>query len=106
MKELSRRDFLKGTAAGALGLATMGLMGGISAKAAGIYTPGTYTAREQGAVGTCVVTMTFSADAITDVVLDLSSETAAIGGAAAETLRQALMDAQGADIDVVWLWFV
>lgn len=38
MKELSRRDFLKGTAAGALGLATMGLMGGISAKAA-VFTP-------------------------------------------------------------------
>lgn len=101
MKELSRRDFLKGTAAGAFGLATMGLLGGVAAKAEGIYTPGTYTAREQGAVGTCVVTMTFSADAITDVVLDLSSETAAIGGAAADTLRQALMDAQGADIDAV-----
>lgn len=101
MKELSRRDFLKGTAAGAFGLAAMGILGKVPAKAAGIYTPGTYTAREQGAVGTCVVTMTFSEDAITDVVLDLSSETAAIGGAAADTLRQALMDAQGADIDAV-----
>lgn len=101
MKELSRRDFLKGTAAGAFGLATMGILGKVPAKAEGIYTPGTYSAREQGAVGTCVVTMTFSEDAITDVVLDLSSETATIGAAAADTLRAALMEAQGTDIDAV-----
>ena len=45
MKELSRRDFLKGTAAGAFGLATMGILGKVPAKAEGIYTPGTYSAR-------------------------------------------------------------
>lgn len=101
MKELSRRDFLKGTAAGAFAVATAGLLGGVKTKAEGIYTPGTYTASEKGAVGTCVVTMTFSESAITDVVLDVSSETAAIGGAAGDTLRQAILDAQNADIDGV-----
>ena len=101
MKELSRRDFLKGTAAGAFAVATAGLLGGVKTKAEGIYTPGTYTASEKGAVGTCVVTMTFSESAITDVVLDVSSETAAIGGAAGDALRQAILDAQNADIDGV-----
>ena len=51
-KNITRRDFLKGAAAGALGLAAVSLTGCAvnEAPAAnkGIYTPGTYSARVKG----------------------------------------------------------
>ena len=47
-KQLTRRDFLKGTAAGALGFAALGLTGVTAAKADSIYTPGTYMATVKG----------------------------------------------------------
>ncbi len=100
MKNLSRRDFLKGSVAGAAGLALASLGFHDSARAAGLYTPGTYSATATG-INTVLVTMTFSEDAITDVVLDVSGETASIGQAAAEELRNALMAAQSAEIDGV-----
>ena len=100
MKELSRRSFLKGALAGSAALA-VGAVTGIPALAEGsIYTPGTYSAKAQG-INTVIVTMTFSETAITDVVLDVSGETADIGQAAAEELKAALMAAQGAEIDSV-----
>ncbi|MDO4972731.1 MAG: FAD-dependent oxidoreductase [Eubacteriales bacterium] len=99
-KELSRRDFLKGSVAGAAGLALASLGFHDSVRAAGLYTPGTYSATATG-IGTVIVTMTFSEDAITDVVLDVSAETASIGQAAAEELRNALMQNQSAEIDGV-----
>ena len=99
MNTLSRRDFLKGSVAGAAALTLAGLGLGTTARAA-LYTPGTYSATATG-INTVLVTMTFSEDAITDVVLDVSGETESIGQAAAETLRQALMDKQGAEIDAV-----
>ena len=99
-KQLSRRDFLKGSVAGAAGLALASLGFHDSVRAAGLYTPGTYSATATG-IGTVIVTMTFSEDAITDVVLDVSAETASIGQAAAEELREKLMSAQSAEIDGV-----
>lgn len=119
-KELSRRDFLKGTAAGALGLAAMGLLGACqdqgsqaavtpevkssepaaSPEVKGIYTPGTYKATATG-MGEITVSMTFDANSITGVTLDLSNETPDIGQAAEEDLKKALLDAQSADIDAV-----
>lgn len=100
MNKLSRRDFLKGSVAGAAGLALASLGFHDSVRAAGLYTPGTYSATATG-IGTVIVTMTFSEDAITDVVLDVSAETASIGQAAAEELRNALMQNQSAEIDAV-----
>ena len=100
MKNLSRLDFLKGALAGSAAVATHALTG-INVLAEGsLYTPGTYSATAQG-INTCIVTMTFSEDAITDVVLDVSGETASIGQVAAEDLKAALMEAQGAEIDSV-----
>ena len=100
-KELSRRDFLKGTAAGALGLAAMGVLGACQDKvseptagAKGLYTPGTYSATATG-MGEITVTMTFDANAITDVTLDLSKETENIGQVAGEDLKKAILEAQG-----------
>lgn len=98
--ELSRRSFLKGMAgvAGAVAAGSMGL--GPALAEAGIYTPGTYSATEKG-INTVMVTMTFSADAITDVVLDVSGETPGYGLDAAEELKTRLMQAQSAEIDAV-----
>ena len=101
---LSRRDFLKGTAAGALSIAAAGVLGACAsdtgattgavesstagttaatttaaetttaAATTGIYTPGTYSATAQG-MGEITVTMSFDENSITDVTLDLSNET-------------------------------
>ena len=102
MKNLSRRDFLKGSVAGAaaLTLAGLGLTEKTVAHADGIYTPGAYSATATG-INTVLVTMTFSEDAITDVVLDVSGETATVGQAAAEELKANLMAAQSAEFDGV-----
>lgn len=114
MKKISRKGFLKIAAAAAMSSVTAGALSACtgssstaasstasSAAAGGLYTPGTYEAVAAGINGDVKVTMTFSESAITDVVLDVSGETASIGGAAAEDLKAALMNAQSADIDVV-----
>ena len=97
----SRRDFLKGAAAGALGLATAGILGGMGkASAEGIYTPGTYTATAQG-MGTVKMTAVFDANSIVSIDLDLAEETPSIGQAAKDAIIEQLMNAQGTDIDGV-----
>ena len=75
-------------------------------EASGIYTAGTYSAEGEGmgAVegnGNVVVTITVDEDSITAVEVDASSETESIGQAAAETLAEQVLEAQGADIDGV-----
>lgn len=93
---LSRRAFLRTTVAGGASLAAVGL----HAAPAGIYTPGTYSARASG-IGDVIVTMTFDANKITDVVLDVSHETPSIGQAAADALKKSLLAGQTAEIDAV-----
>ena len=107
MKDISRRDFLKGVAAGGATLAVAGVLGGTASKVTaaaaeteGIYTPGTYSATATG-IGEVTVTMTFDENSITDVELDLSGETESIGGAAEQDLIDMILDAQSADIDGV-----
>ena len=99
-KSFTRRDFLKNVGVGAMGVAAASVMGIPAVKAEGIYTPGTYSATAEG-MGKVLVTMTFSETAITDVVLDVSSETPSIGGAAAEELKAAILAAQSGEIEVV-----
>ena len=103
MKNLSRRDFLKGTAASALGLAAASMMSPLAAMGAeaGTYKPGTYTASAQGIASEVTVTMTFDAESITDVEIDVSGETPDIGGAIGEDMAKAILDAQSADVDAV-----
>ncbi len=121
MKKISRKSFLKIAAAAAMSGVTAGALAAcnsaseaassaaasVAGSAAGsvadgaTYIPGTYEAVGAGINGDVKVTMTFTENAITDVVLDVSGETASIGGAAAEDLKNALMEAQSADIDVV-----
>lgn len=102
MKEISRRSFLKGALATTATAAVAGIVGipAAAALAEGVYKPGTYTATAKG-INTITATMTFSADAITDVVLDLSGETPGYGKDIAEALADALLKAQGSEIDVV-----
>ena len=103
-KELSRRQFLKSSLATAAGAALFGAgLGSSAAKAAadGIYTPGTYSATSRGMESEVSVTMTFSADAITDVKIDVSGETAGIGAAIGGKMEEAILGAQGCEIDAV-----
>ena len=103
MSEISRRDFLKGSLAGAASLAMAGVglaAAAPKASAAGMYTPGTYSATATG-MGTVTVSATFDENSIVDVVLDVSQETPAIGQAAKDELLAQVMAAQSADIDGV-----
>lgn len=67
----------------------------------GKYTAGTYTGTAKGHNSDVKVTATFSSTEITKVELDVSGETEAIGGVAAEELTNQIMKAQSADIDGV-----
>ena len=95
-KSLSRRAFLRTSIASGASLAAAAA----GAAPAGIYRPGTYSAKASG-IGEVTVTMTFDADRIIDVVRDVSHETPGIGQAAADTLKKNLMAAQAAEIDGV-----
>ena len=110
-KNLSRRDFIKGAVAGMAGVATMGVLSACGTsdttptatptpEAKGLYTPGTYSAHATG-MGDVTVTMTFDANSITAVELDLSNETPDLGQAKGEELKQAILAAQSADIDTI-----
>ena len=103
-KELSRRDFLKGMAAGAMGIAAAGVLGTVEAPKAhadALYTPGTYTASAKGIASDVKVTMEFSESEILSVKIDASGEPPDLGGKAAPVLEQAILDAQGVDVDAV-----
>lgn len=111
MKKITRSSFLKIAAAAAMSSVTAGALAACesasstaaSSAASGgeaLYTPGTYTGTAQG-IGEVKVTMTFSESAITEVVVDASNETESIGGVAAPTLQEALMEMQSSEIDNV-----
>lgn len=99
-KRLSRRDFLRKTAAGAAGLAAMGVLGAVGAAAEGaaVYAPGTYSASAKGYEGDVTVSMTFSETAITDVKIDASAETAGIGTTVAAQMEALIVEKQSIDV--------
>lgn len=100
-QKLSRRDFLRGAAAGVTTFAASSLFGASAfAEGEAIFTPGTYTATAQG-IGEVTVTITVDEKSIIDVIVDVSNETASIGQLHGETLKEALMAAQSAEIDGV-----
>lgn len=125
-KLISRREFLRGTAAGAVTLTAGAVIGGLTgcssntpeattaaateaattaaateAAKAGLYIPGTYTAIEKGLESDITVTMTFDENSITDVKIDASGETEGIGTATPEPLSKAILEAQSAEVDAV-----
>ncbi|MBR3840729.1 MAG: FMN-binding protein [Erysipelotrichales bacterium] len=66
-----------------------------------IYTSGTYSAKAKGFGGDVVVSITTDSTQITDVDIDASLETPSIGGNAAESLREAIIENQNVEVDVV-----
>ena len=117
MNKISRKGFLKLAAAAAMSGVTAGALAACNAAsgststaasgsaaasgATGTYIPGTYEGTAEGISSTVKVTMTFSDSAVTDVVVDTSGETASIGAAAADELRDQLLAAGSAEIDGV-----
>ena len=115
-KHISRRDFLRGAAAGALGLAAASMVGcasdattttpagtteaGTTAAPApaGLYTAGTYTATVKGYSSYITVEMTFSADTITACSINASGETPTIGQPAAEEIAALVVKNQTVDV--------
>nr|MCR5007365.1 FAD-dependent oxidoreductase [Oribacterium sp.] len=65
------------------------------------YTPGTYEAVARGMASDVKVTMTFDAQSITDIKIEVSGETENIGAAIGDEMSGKVMTAQGADIDGV-----
>ena len=108
MEKISRKGFLKIVAAAAMSSVTAaGLAACNSASSstaassgAGIYTPGTYTATAKG-MTEITATVTFDANSIAKVELDLSGETESIGQAAKDKLIEQVMNAQTSQIDGV-----
>ena len=102
MKNISRRDFLRGAFAGTAAAALASVAGVTAfAEEKGMYTPGTYSAVSKGKVSDVMVTMTFSADSITDVEVDVSGETAEIGARIGDAMKEAILDGQTWDVDAV-----
>ena len=110
MNKISRKGFLKIAAAAAMSGVTAGALAACNSAsssstaasaASGTYIPGTYEGTAEGISSTVKVTMTFSDSAVTDVVVDTSGETASIGAAAADELRDQLLAAGSAEIDGV-----
>lgn len=66
------------------------------------YNDGTYTASAKGCLSDVAVTVTITGGKVTDVDIDASGETPALGGKAAETLAPSLLEAGGtAGVDAV-----
>ena len=109
MKKISRSGFLKLAAAAAMSGVTAGALtacgnsassSSAAASSAAVYTPGTYTAKATG-MGEVTVSMTFTENAITDVMVDTANETIDLARNSAEDFQKALMEAQSAEIDGV-----
>lgn len=101
-KEISRRDFIKGSAA--LGLAAVGAsfgLAGCSKKSSGTYVPGTYSASAYGMKSDVTVTIEVDEEKILKATVDAAGETAEIGGVAAEDLAKAILDKQTFEVDAV-----
>ena len=107
--KISRRNFLHTAGLGTLGAAAAGLLtacgdkaaSGSVASSAGTYTAGTYSATATGINTTTpvTVTMTFSADAITDVQIDVANETKGYGADIADEMVKKILDAQSSEVD-------
>ena len=66
-ENISRRSFLKGVTAGAIGLGTMGLASASAESVKAMYKAGTYTSVQKTEFATLEVVCTFSPSALTDV---------------------------------------
>ena len=102
-KNMNRRDFLRRAGLSALGMtmAAAAPHAALAESTEAIYTPGTYRASAEGYHGAVTVNVTFDATHITDIQIDASGETEAVGGAAASRLQEQVLSAQSSAIDGV-----
>lgn len=122
-KEISRKTFIKGLAAGAASIAAFGALStvekaksgsgaagagsavvpdDIKAAASGLsFTPGTYEATAKGLASDVKVTMTFDETTITACDIDVSGETPDIGAMIGDEMAQKIVTSQSADVDAV-----
>lgn len=105
-KGVSRREFLRGAAAGAAGIAAMSVLGvGASAQEgtamASGYIPGTYTAVTKGFGGDVWVTITVDESSIKAVEIVGDQETVGVGSRAVEWMPDQILAAQSAEVDGV-----
>ena len=74
----------------------------VSEDVAGSYTPGTYTATEDGFEGPVEVTVDIGENGgIKDLTINAPDETPDVGGAAIPLLKKAILEKQSADVDSV-----
>ena len=102
-KLISRREFLRGAVAASAGAAAFGLLHVPAfAESADKYTPGTYSDTEESGYSTIIVTMTFSADAVTDCVIESDGgPNDMLTAERKEAMAKGIVEAQNADIDAV-----
>ena len=106
-QRISRKGFLKMAAATAVGGVTAGALAACqagssstAASASGTYTPGTYSAEATGIGSTPVkVTMTFDAEKITDIEIDVSGETPGYGADIGDEMIEKILSAQSSEVD-------
>ena len=102
--EISRRDFLKGTAAAGLGLTAASTLGLGSVALAGtkaLYKPGTYQATAYGNLSNITVQCTFSETALTKVEILSQQETPILFSQVQDQLIPAIIENQAGGLDAV-----
>ena len=102
-KYLSRREFLKGTAAAGLSAAAMGLFH-LPVKAeegSDKYIPGTYTDTEETGYSSVTVTMEFSSDAITSCEITSEGAQDLLTDDKKQAMAAAIVEGQSSDVDAV-----
>jgi|GEM_PF-152777 len=101
-KFISRREFLKGAAAAGASAAVLGAFHfPAMAESTDKYTPGTYTDTEETNYSSITVTMTFSADAITDCLIESSGEQDLLTADKKEAMGKAIVEGQGTEVDAI-----
>jgi fumarate reductase flavoprotein subunit len=106
---ITRRDFLVGAAAGAVGVAALGVTAGCSDNAAvgsasawdGSYKAGAYEAAAKGRFGDIRVESVFSDTAITSITILKSDETIEIAGSAIKYIPAAIIEGQTLNVDTI-----
>ncbi len=109
MKNISRRDFLKGSAAAGASMAAMSLLGfntmaeEVTEAAAGAaaYTPGTYTASAYGNISEITVQCTFSETALESVEILGQEETPVLFSQVQDDMIPAIIENQAGGVDSI-----
>lgn len=110
LQNVTRRDFVRTTAAATAGVAAASALAGVSAPvgqataaegAAASYAPGVYTATTRGNGGDVVVTVEVDASSIVSVVAEGADETVGIGSVALQDVPAAIVGANTVEVDGV-----